>query len=383
MYTLDISLLASEISDMNIYLKENAIQQVNTSLSMRNWLIGLYIVEYEQNGSDRAIYGTGAMKELSRLLKKRNIRGLDERSLRTCRTFYQTYPQIWAAVSTRLEFEGNEHNTKWGTASAVLTHLLPKLNDKYRSIEHSELSFPSKVLLSRLSFSHFIELIKADSPLKRVFYEVQSIKNNWSVRELERAMNTLLFERTGLSTNKSSVIAKIKNELPAIPKDLVRNPYFLDFLELQEKSEFSESELEEAIINHLQTFLVELGRGFCFEARQKRITFDNKHYKIDLVFYNRILKCHVLFDLKVGAFDHADAGQMNLYLNYYRRNEMTQGDNPPVGVILCAMKNETLVEYATSGLSNEIFVSKYLIQLPSIEELKNLIEFDLQNQAEQ
>jgi len=368
---------------MNIYLKENAIQQVNTSLSMRNWLIGLYIVEYEQNGSDRAIYGTGAMKELSRLLKKRNIRGLDERSLRTCRTFYQTYPQIWAAVSTRLEFEGNEHNTKWGTASAVLTHLLPKLNDKYRSIEHSELSFPSKVLLSRLSFSHFIELIKADSPLKRVFYEVQSIKNNWSVRELERAMNTLLFERTGLSTNKSSVIAKIKNELPAIPKDLVRNPYFLDFLELQEKSEFSESELEEAIINHLQTFLVELGRGFCFEARQKRITFDNKHYKIDLVFYNRILKCHVLFDLKVGAFDHADAGQMNLYLNYYRRNEMTQGDNPPVGVILCAMKNETLVEYATSGLSNEIFVSKYLIQLPSIEELKNLIEFDLQNQAEQ
>ena len=246
----------------------------------------------------------------------------------------------------------------------------------------SEHSFPPELLLSRLSFSHFIELIKADTPLQRIFYEVQAIKNNWGVRELNRAMNTLLFERTGLSKNKEVVIAKAKDHLPTLPMDVVKNPYFLEFLGLEEKPEYSESDLEAAIITHLQKFLIELGRGFCFEHRQKRITFDNKHYKIDLVFYNRILKCHILLDLKVGAFDHADAGQMNVYLNYYRKNEMTDGDNPPVGIILCAHKNDALVEYATTGLPQEVFVSKYLIQLPSVEELKRLIESDLNNRIE-
>jgi len=147
-------------------------------------------------------------------------------------------------------------------------------------------------------------------------------------------------------------------------------------LSLEEKAEYSENDLEGAIINHLQKFMIELGRGFCFEARQKRITFDNKHYRIDLVFYNRILKCHVLLDLKVGEFDHADAGQMNVYLNYFRKNEMTDGDNLPVGIILCAGKNDALVEYATSGLPQEVFVSKYLVQLPSVEDLKMLIAND-------
>jgi predicted nuclease of restriction endonuclease-like (RecB) superfamily len=178
---------------------------------------------------------------------------------------------------------------------------------------------------------------------------------------LNRAISTLLFERTGLSSNQNAVIAKVKDEIAVLPVDLVKNPYFLEFLGLEEKHEYSESDLEQAIIDRLQKFLVELGRGFCFEARQKRITFDNRHYKIDLVFYNRILKCHVLLDLKVGEFDHADAGQMNVYLNYYRFNEMTEGDNPPVGIILCASKNDALLEYATSGLPQEVFVSKYLV----------------------
>ncbi|HCN85233.1 MAG TPA: cytoplasmic protein [Sphingobacteriaceae bacterium] len=373
MNEFNLSLLASEISNLHSYLQQRIFQQVNTSLTTRNWLVGLHIVEYEQNGSDRAIYGAGAIKELANLLKKRNIRGLDERSLRTCRAFYLEYPQIWGTVSAKLQLTDNEDITKWRTVSAILTSLVPKLNDKSSASVQSEISFPPEILLSRLSFSHFIELIKADSPLKRAFYEVQAIKNNWGLRELERAMNTLLFERTGLSANKEAVIAKIKDEMPALPEDVVKNPYFLEFLGLEEKPEYSETDLEEAIISHLQKFLVELGRGFCFEARQKRITFDNKHYKIDLVFYNRILKCHTLLDLKVGAFDHADAGQMNVYLNYYTKNEMTEGDNPPVGIILCANKNDALVEYATSGLPQEVFVSKYLVQLPSVEELKMLI----------
>lgn len=189
-------------------------------------------------------------------------------------------------------------------------------------------------------------------------------------------METLLFERTGLSTDKAAVIAKAKDELPVLPGDVIRNPYVLEFLGLEQKPEFSESDLEQAIIDHLQKFLVEMGRGFCFEARQRRITFDNNHYYIDLVFYHRILKCHVLVDLKLGAFSHADAGQMNVYLNYYKDQEMTTGDNPPVGIILCAHKNDSLVKYATGGLPQEVFVGKYLVQLPSEEELKQLIQAD-------
>jgi len=378
MNDLSLQFVALQISSLHDYLQKRVQQQVNNALTIRNWLVGLYIVEYEQSGSDRAVYGARAINELAYLLKQKSIRGLDERTLRTCRTFYQLYPQIWGTVSTKLHLADNEDDIKWGTVSTILNLLSEskKLGTVPINKIVADLSFPPEILLSRLSFSHFIELIKADSPLKRAFYEVEAIKNNWSVRELNRAMSTLLFERTGLSMNKESVIAKAKDELPVVPVDVVKNPYFLEFLGLEEKPEYSETDLEGAIINHLQKFMIELGRGFCFEARQKRITFDNRHYHIDLVFYNRILKCHVLFDLKVGEFDHADAGQMNVYLNYFSKNEMTEGDNPPVGIILCANKNDALVEYATSGLSQEVFVSKYLIQLPSVEELKLLIASD-------
>ena len=169
------------------------------------------------------------------------------------------------------------------------------------------------------------------------------------------------------------MIKKIKDNTILTPLDVIRNPYILEFLGLEEKAEYSESDLETAIINDLQRFLIELGRGFCFESRQKRLTFDNTHYHIDLVFYHRILKCHVLLDLKIGAFDHSDAGQMNMYVNYFTDNEMTEGDNLPIGIILCAQKNESLVRYATGGLSQQIFVSKYLVNLPNEEELMAFI----------
>ncbi|WP_218149254.1 PDDEXK nuclease domain-containing protein [Chitinophaga sp. YR573] len=203
---------------------------------------------------------------------------------------------------------------------------------------------------------------------------MEAIKNNWSVRDLQRAINSMLFERTGLSTDKQAVLKSHIKEEPLKPEDIFRNPYMLEFLGLEEKAIYTESELEEAIINHLQTFLLEMGRGFCFEARQKRITFDNTHYHIDLVFYHRILKCHVIIDLKIGEFTHADAGQMNVYLNYYKENELNEGDNPPIGIILCASKSENLVRYATAGLPQQVFVSKYLINLPSEHELTNIIE---------
>jgi predicted nuclease of restriction endonuclease-like (RecB) superfamily len=338
MNELNISSLALQISNLHEYIQKRVLQQVNNALSIRNWLIGLYIVEYEQNGNDTAVYGLKVMKELADRLK--SIKGMSSTQLYLYKDFYKTYPEFFPTVSGFLQNSGFQHDGIFLTVSG-------KFGNEISNQQKAEHSLPAEVLLSRLSFSHFIELIKAETPLKRAFYEVESVKNNWSVRELNRAMSTLLFERTGLSINKEAVIAKAKNEIATLPSDIVKNPYFLEFLGLEEKPEYSESNLEQAIIDHLQKFLVELGRGFCFEARQKRITFDNKHYRIDLVFYNRILKCHVLLDLKVGEFDHADAGQMNMYLNYYRKNEMTEGDNPPVGIILCANKNDALVEYAT------------------------------------
>lgn len=188
-------------------------------------------------------------------------------------------------------------------------------------------------------------------------------------------------KRTGLSSDKKAVLEKHSKDTDLKPEDVFRNPYLLEFLGLEEKPSYSETDLEEAIINHLQTFLLEMGRGFCFEARQKRITFDNTHYRVDLVFYHRILKCHVLIDLKLGEFSHADAGQMNMYLNYYKENEMHKGDGAPVGIILCAGKNETLVKYATTGLPQKVFVSKYMINLPSEKELTGIIKEEQERQG--
>ena len=193
-------------------------------------------------------------------------------------------------------------------------------------------------MLTRPSFPHFIELLKLDIPPQRAFCEVRSVNNSWSVRKLKRATNSGLYGRTGLPKDKAAVLAGHAGAQPLVMSDVVRNPYALEFLGLEERTSYSESDLETAIIAHLQTFLVELGRGFCFKARQKRITFDNEHYLIDLVFYHRILKCHVLVNLKIGNFSHADAGQMNVCLDYYLENEMSEGDNPPVGLVLCAQK---------------------------------------------
>ena len=241
-------------------------------------------------------------------------------------------------------------------------------------IEKSGDALPPDLLLSRLTYTHFIELFRVEDPLQRLFYEVETIKNNWSVHELKRAIGTSLAFRTTMSTNKESIIAKIKNLKPVTNAEVIRNPYILEFLDLEEKPEYSESDLEQSLLTHLQQFLIELGTGFCFEARQKRITFNNRHYRVDLVFYHRVLKCHILIDLKLGEFDHADAGQMTVYLSYFKKNEMAEGDNPPIGIILCADKDDALVEYATTGIDDQLFVSKYLVKLPKPKILENFIK---------
>ena len=365
----DLEQLTSSIFETNEYFVKQVQKQVNAAFTLRNWIIGYHIVEYEQYGKDRASYGEKVLETLAVRLKQKGLKGLSETNLKLFRLFYNAYPQIRQTVSDEFSKSLNISFTEIRQAASDKSFQEEKSKN---SLAESQL--PAAQLLNTLSFSHFIELLKIEELLKRRFYEVQAIRNAWGVRELKRAINSMLYERTGLSTDKKAVLEKHYQETNLQPEDIFRNPYLLDFLGLEERPSYSETDLEEAIITHLQKFLLEMGWGFCFEARQKRITFDNTHYRIDLVFYHRILKCHILIDLKMGEFTHADAGQMNMYLNYYKDNEKQQSDNAPVGIILCAGKNETLVKYATSGLAQKVFVSKYLINLPSEAQLKAIIE---------
>jgi predicted nuclease of restriction endonuclease-like (RecB) superfamily len=361
--------LITTISNTHEYFQRQAAQKVNTAMTLRNWFIGCYLLEYEQRGQDRATYGEHLYKEIAAQLLKQRLKGFSIRNLYLYKSFYEAYPQIVQTVSAQLQEQG-----------LLDAPLLEKIQ---ASVQKKTLPANLKptdpfLLVSRLSFSHFVELLKADSAVKQLFYEIQAIKNNWGVRDLQRAIETSLYERTGLSSDKLGVIGQITGTQPLTPENVIKNPYVLEFLGLQESAAFNESDLEKAILEHLQAFLIELGRGFCFEARQKRITFDNEHYRIDLVFYHRLLKCHVLIDLKIGAFSHADAGQMNLYLNYYKENEMSEGDNPPIGIILCAHKNNALVRYATGGLPHAVFVSKYMVNLPNEAELTAFMQAEQQ-----
>ena len=352
--------LAATIQQTNSFFLDKVQKQVNTALTLRNWIIGYYIAEYEQSGKDRADYGKQLFKAIAQSLLKKGLKSIRERHLYLCKDLYKAYPQILRTASAKSYLVNSQYSEI--------------LRTEFAEFGSDKIQVDMNQLLTNLSFSHFIELLKADTASKRRFYEVQTIKNNWSVRDLKRAIESLLYERTGLSSDKETVLKNYLLENDLKPEDLFRNTYMLEFLGLEEKPSYSESDLEESIITNLQNFLIEMGRGFCFEARQKRITFDNKHYRIDLVFYHRILKCHCLADLKLGEFDHSDAGQMNMYLNYYKENEFTNGDNDPIGIILCSGKNGALVKYATMGLPQQVFVSKYLINLPGEEELKKIIE---------
>lgn len=342
-------------------LLARAAKAVNEALVLRNWLIGAHLVEFEQNGEDRARYGENLLENLAADLRSRGLKGLGISMLKNCRQFYRTYPQIHQLLAGEL-----------GTLAA-------RMEIRQSPIGESALS--QSVLrpehLLRLSWTHFLELIRIEDPLKRSFYEVECIQGNWSVRQLQRQIGTLLYERTGLSKDKEMILRQANVQgSPAPITALFRDPYVLEFAGLAERPSYSEADLESALLDHLQAFLLELGTGFCFEARQKRITVGNEHDYIDLVFYHRLLRCHILLDLKIRPFSHGDAGQMNFYLNYFKRRMMAAGDNPPVGIILCSDKDQTKVEFATAGLDNQLFVSRYLVALPSAEALSDFIERD-------
>ncbi len=239
---------------------------------------------------------------------------------------------------------------------------------------------PANVLLQHLSFSHFVELFKVDDQLKRTFYEMESIRGTWNVRELKRQIGSLLFERTGLSKNKNKALAQIRKKAETLtPDDIRRDPNYLDFTGLKANQTVSENQLEDALLEHLQEFMLELGKGFCFEARQKRIQIGDDYFYVDLVFYHRILHCHVIIELKNREFQYADISQMNVYMNYFKKYETNKGDNQPIGILLCTHKNEALVEFATLGVDNQLFVSKYQLALPTKQELQQWVQNEMKH----
>jgi predicted nuclease of restriction endonuclease-like (RecB) superfamily len=245
-----------------------------------------------------------------------------------------------------------------------------------------EFTIAPEKLITSLSYSHFLELMSIDDPLQRVFYEVECMRGQWSVRELRRQISSLLFERTGMSQDKARLAEHVRlNAETMTPALAIRDPYVFEFLGIKSREVMAESELEDLLLDKVQDFLLELGRGFCFEARQKRILIGDEFFFVDLVFYHRILKCHILIELKVDEFKHEYLGQLNTYVNWFRKNEMATGDNPPVGLLLCTRKNHALMEYALAGMDNQLFVSRYQTELPRKEELEQFIERELQEHA--
>lgn len=303
-----------------------AIQAVNNELLKANWEIGKYIVEYEQHGHEKAEYGSSLLTILAKDLKDRFGKGFSKSNVYLMRQFYLKY-QIFQSVT------------------------------------------------GKLTWTHYAELLGVSDDYARGFYEKQAVNENWSVRELKRQINSSLFERLALSQDKNGVLKLAqKGLIISEPKDIVKDPYVLEFLQIPEEHRMTENKLEHKIIDNLQTFLLELGKGFSFVGRQYRLTLDNIHYYVDLVFYHRILKCFVLIDLKTKHVKHQDIGQMNMYLNYFKAEENTEGDNPPIGIVLGADKNDILVEYAIGGISNNIFVSKYQLYLPDRKLLEQKVK---------
>ena len=305
--------------------RNKVYQTANFAMVEAYWNIGKSIVE-QQGGEEKAEYGVRLIAELSKQMSTDFGKGFTVANLKNMRQFYLTFPKSYA-------------------------------------------------LRSELSWTHYRLLMRVENKNARRFYIEEAIKSNWSTRQLERQINSFFYERLLSSQNKEKVSEEIqKLESAKVPEDIIRDPYVLEFLGLNPKDDFYESDLEEALITHLQKFLLELGRGFSFVARQKRITFDGRHFRIDLVFYNYILKCFVLIDLKIGDLTHQDLGQMQMYVHYYERELMNEGDNPPIGIVLCADKSESIVKYTLPENETQIFASKYNLYLPSEEELSQELQ---------
>lgn len=384
----DFDSLCRALSRIDAVFEDNAAKAINKNITARNWLTGYYIVNYEQNGNDRAQYGAKTLQKLAERLDKRS---LSYRNLKLYRQFYSEYK---ALVKPILEFISSE----FGLNEQILPFLPDNLaiSDCQNSnlantvcpigqsvtAQSDEVKIPPEILFNKISFTHLSLLMSVEDPLGRTFYELETMKGVWSVRELKRQIDSNYFERTALSRDPAKMSALVQARITKSGKtlglkDVVKDPYVYEFVGLKDKDVVEESDLENALTTHLEEFLLELGNGFCFETRQKRILVDDDYFFCDLVFYHRILKCHVLIDLKATKIKYADIAQMNLYLAYYRKNVMEKDDNPPVGILMCTAAGKELVEYATAGIEDSLFVQKYKLNLPNKEELTQWLKKEI------
>lgn len=365
--------LVGRINQVQDMLQAQTAHAINLAVTARNWLVGFYIVEFEQHGEDRARYGENLLKNLA---KRLNRRGLGERRLYEFRLTYIIYPQIGQVIADYIAKNNRQDILRLPTAKFQIVENLEDGNLRLLTAKShvEEWQTPADRLFNRLSATHLVLLSNIKDPLKRAFYEQETIRGCWTVKELDRQISSQYYERMGLSKDKKGLQRLTdKNVQQLTPRDIIHDPVTLEFLDLQSQDVYTETRLETIILNHLQMVLMEMGRGFCFEARQKRILVDQDYFKADLIFYHRILKCHVIVDLKIDRFRHEYASQLNLYMNYYKHEVMQADDNPPIGLLLCTDYGETTVQYATEGLSQNLFVSKYRLQLPSEEEMRQYL----------
>lgn len=360
--------LASIIQTTHDAAQSSAVRAINRMQTMRNWLIGYYIVEFEQHGKDRAEYGAHLLKKLEERVDRK---GLNVTLFQTSRNFYNLYPQMEGLFvqneiySTLSNKSGNSIPLMDKSADAQTNTICATVSHKFQT--------PPEMIVSRLSFSHIREIMSVDDPLARYFYEQECIKCTWSVRELRRQISTNLYFRAGISGNPEKMLSQSSVQGHDSAALQIRQPFTFEFLGLKAQEIVDEHDLEDALISHLQEFILELGKGFCFEARQKRIIIDDEYYYPDLLFYNRILHCGVIIELKNEEFSHENLGQLNAYVSYYKENEMQLGDNPPVGILLCTRKGKKMVEYALAGMDNQLFVSTYMLQLPDRKTLEDFL----------
>ncbi len=365
----DFESLVASIVQIHRQAQDFATKAVNVGLTLRNWLIGMQIEIYERQGADRAAYGDKLMDVLAGRLKKQGWERCDRRELYRFRQLYLTYPNIVETLSPQSHLRPE--------LESLLAHLPPVPGPIWESVTAKSpiVETASPQLIHLLSFSHLSELLELTDDTQRRFYEVECIRGNWSVRELRRQIDSLYYERSGLSKNKIKLSAKAHAKAETLqPAQIIRDPYIFEFLGLRSRDVMGETDLEDALLDRLQDFLLEMGYGFCFEARQKRILIGDEHFFVDLVFYHRILKCHVLVELKTAAFAHEHLGQLNTYVAYYKKHEMTPGDQPPIGILLCTRKNEALVEFALGDLSNQLFVSRYAVEMPDKSAMESFLK---------
>lgn len=366
--------LVSYIEQTHKHFQQQAAKAVNVSLTIRNWLIGYYIVEFEQNGTERAAYGEMLIQKL---MERIQIKGLGETNLKTMRIFYQSYPFFDSSIRS-LILQNELFIIRQTLTDEFNTHpqnLVPQpVNDESTLLPTEYV----EEIIGKISYSHFIELIKIQDENKRRFFELLTVKTTPSVRELKKQINSLTYERLGLSFSQDKAMNQLLEKIvPEKTEDAIKNIYNFDFLGIRGDGLIEEKDLETALLNHLQEFIHELGLGFCFEYRQKRILIDDEYYFADLVFYHRILKCHVIIELKVDAFKHEYLSQLNTYVAFYNAEVKRMDDNPAIGILLCTEKGKKLVEFATAGMDNQLFVSKYLLELPQKAQLEAFIKNEL------